>query len=251
MAFYLYSSQQPLIEVTTYLYEIQSINDKETAFKLLSESEQQRVKRYKSERMKNQALFFRTTLRETLSRYCDDNELEPIQSNQWQFEIERHGKPRLIQSQFDATGIQFNISHSGDYLLIGVFHSKLPYRDILFGVDIERERQNTDLDAILHRYFSEIEVSSLLALPKDKQRKRFFDLWALKESYIKATGKGLATRLDSFSFTFDDTNGSIELIAENEHKNLHWQSFIKQSAGGYRLSVSVATKDKLALVINF
>ena len=32
------------------------------------------------------------------------------------------------------------------------------------------------------------------------QRQRFFDLWALKESFIKATGLGLAQSLKSFAF---------------------------------------------------
>ncbi|BFL83102.1 hypothetical protein LFREDSHE_15520 [Shewanella baltica] len=41
----------------------------------------------------------------------------------------------------------------------------------------------------------------MLALADEaSQRQRFFDLWALKESYIKATGLGLAQSLKSFAF---------------------------------------------------
>ena len=56
---------------------------------------------------------------------------------------------------------------------------------------------------------------------KEEQRDRFFDLWALKESYIKATGKGLATSLRSFSFDFSNlTEQTLSLHASDFQPNL-------------------------------
>ena len=41
---------------------------------------------------------------------------------------------------------------------------------------------------IAHRYFAEEEIQALLALPHSDQPSRFYELWSLKEAYIKARG---------------------------------------------------------------
>ncbi|PKH98220.1 4-phosphopantetheinyl transferase, partial [Shewanella sp. 11B5] len=69
-------------------------------------------------------------------------------------------------------------------------------------VDIERERSSTDIVPILNHYFTDAETNTLLQLPEELQRQRFFDLWSVKESYIKARGLGLALSLKSFSVDF-------------------------------------------------
>ena len=216
---------------------------KRDCYSMLSEDEYEKVKRFRTETLKQKAFAVRVALRRELSQYCKNNQLPKIKPQDWQFELGEYGKPRLIESQLDKTGIQFNISHSGDYLLIGILHSKWRGSDILLGVDIERERQNTDINAIVGRYFSESEIVGLRKLPENKHRQRFFDLWTLKESYIKATGKGLATRLDAFGFEFDENNDSVALTPENEYAQFYWQSILKPCADGYRFAVSVATRE--------
>ncbi|MCL1147130.1 4'-phosphopantetheinyl transferase superfamily protein [Shewanella marinintestina] len=139
-------------------------------------------------------------LRALLSQHSD------LLPNEWRFEYGEKGKPRLSDTQFKQTGIHFNLSHSGDWLLVGICVPKAEKRNNLdaveFGVDIERCRSSTNIHSILSHYFSEPEKAALLALPAELQRERFFDLWALKESYIKAKGLGLALSLKSFAFDF-------------------------------------------------
>ena len=82
----------------------------------------------------------------------------------------------------------------------------------------------------MKHYFSDAELTDLLELNKEEQRERFFDLWALKESYIKATGKGLATSLRSFSFDFSSlTNKTLELRSSGFQTGLY--SEIKLHSG--------------------
>jgi phosphopantetheine--protein transferase-like protein len=127
---------------------------------------------------------------------------------QWQFDYGKQGKPELTAAQYAQTGLNFNLSHSGDWLLIAVLQAPTHSKRYALGVDIEHRRDSTNIHTILKRYFAEPEITDLLALDASKQRDRFFDLWALKESYIKACGKGLAMVLASFSF---DINAALHL----------------------------------------
>ncbi len=170
----------------------------------LSEDELAKVARYRQQEMKTRALYVRSLLRVILSRYA------PIPPEQWQFDYGPKGKPELIAEQRSQTGIEFNLSHSEDYLLIGVIISE--DKNVQLGVDIEHARTSTDIGPILNHYFSAQEVTALLELPKALQRQRFFDLWALKESYIKATGQGLAKSLKSFGFDLSEAKSESLLI---------------------------------------
>ncbi|QYK07979.1 4'-phosphopantetheinyl transferase family protein [Shewanella mangrovisoli] len=182
---------------------------------LLSEDERAKVARYRAPKVQMNGLLVRAALRCVLSQglqarggaspYSPQRQIAP---QDWCFEYGAKGKPSLNHEQFLSTGIEFNLSHSGDWLLIALAqdddtdataNTALPRLGL--GVDIERSRASTHIYPILNHYFSPIEAESLLALEgEDAQRQRFFDLWALKESYIKATGLGLAQSLKSFAF---------------------------------------------------
>lgn len=199
----------------------------------LSEDEEAKVARYKSPSARNNALQVRLALRAILSRHSD---VEPAQ---WQFIYGAKGKPALSHDLCAQTGLHFNLSHSGQWLMIGVIEvassqhnvnltsersveltqstqsERLP--SLCFGVDIERERSNTDIVPILNHYFTQTETDTLLQLPIELQRQRFFDLWAVKESYIKARGLGLALSLKSFSVDFSECNeGHVQSQGKDE-----------------------------------
>ncbi|MFB2660353.1 4'-phosphopantetheinyl transferase family protein [Shewanella mangrovisoli] len=182
---------------------------------LLSEDERTKVARYRAPKAQMNGLLVRAALRCILSQglpsrggvspYSPQRQIAP---QDWCFEYGAKGKPSLSHKQFLSTGIEFNLSHSGDWLLIALAQdddtdatANTAQPRLGLGVDIERSRASTHIYPILNHYFSPIEAEGLLALEgEDAQRQRFFDLWALKESYIKATGLGLAQSLKSFAF---------------------------------------------------
>jgi len=95
------------------------------------------------------------------------------------------GKPWLT----DYPEICFNLSHSGHYVVCG-----LGSRPV--GVDIQRiEIPNLKL---ARRFFSQSEADWLCSLPAEKQTSGFYDLWALKEAYMKYTGKGFGLPMNGF-----------------------------------------------------
>lgn len=106
------------------------------------------------------------------------------------------GKPKVE----GLTGVYFNISHSGDYVLCVVSDAEV-------GVDIERRgvaRMN-----VARRFFHPGEVACLEALRVEEQYIRFFDYWSVKESYLKFKGTGLRQPLNTFLVEFAGTSVSL------------------------------------------
>lgn len=203
------SSLSPSPEVTLYFcplaVEAMGPDDTELIRSWLPEDELAKVSRYVQADARDKAVMVRGYLRGILSLTgSDDVTLSP---GEWQFEYGEKGKPDLITEQALSSGLKFNISHSGDWLVVAVYQGqsglsggKSSYIEL--GVDIERNRDSTNIYPILNHYFTQSETDELLSLPESCQRQRFFDLWALKESYIKAKGLGLALSLKSFYFDF-------------------------------------------------
>jgi 4'-phosphopantetheinyl transferase len=86
-----------------------------------------------------------------------------------------------IERPYINEEIDFNISHSGDYIICAIsLTAKV-------GIDIEKHRKiNIDL---FKKYFSDDERSEIQNASIPQQA--FFDLWAIKESAIKCDGRGV------------------------------------------------------------
>jgi 4'-phosphopantetheinyl transferase len=120
-----------------------------------------------------------------LARYLACTKLN-IHNNRIIFTSNEFGKPFLQgYSEFN-----FNISHSGDWVVCAIDNSEV-------GVDIEQVKW-IDIN-IAKRFFSETEYQNLLSQQQELRLEYFYDLWTLKESYIKYIGKGLTIPLNSFS----------------------------------------------------
>ncbi|SMF85050.1 4'-phosphopantetheinyl transferase [Paenibacillus uliginis N3/975] len=104
-----------------------------------------------------------------------------------------YGKPLL----FGHEEFHFNISHSGCWVV-------MIWDQNAVGIDIE-QIQEIDLE-IARRFFSPLENKDLISKPESERKEYFYDLWTLKESYIKALGTGLSTPLDSFSIRIKDND---------------------------------------------
>lgn len=103
------------------------------------------------------------------------------------FEYGPQGKPALPGRE-----LHFNLSHSDDRALFSF--SAEPH-----GVDIERLRLVKDLTGLADRFFSRDEADAVREMPAERRTERFFEIWTLKEAYLKASGEGLSRPLDSFS----------------------------------------------------
>lgn len=137
---------------------------------------------------------------------------------------------RLIQNAYGKpllegdSGLHFNNSHSGDWVVCAIDDSPV-------GIDVEKF---ADIDfSIAKRFFSEQECLDLYMRQGGARLSYFFDLWTLKESYIKAAGMGLSLPLDSFSIRVGQER--IELNTRNDFKPCSFKQYDIDPA--YKLSV--------------
>jgi 4'-phosphopantetheinyl transferase len=101
-----------------------------------------------------------------------------------------HGKPELADAE-----LQFNLSHTGDALLLGVS------RDTALGVDLEaRNRRTRNVAELAQRWFTADEAAVLSAQPETAQQAAFLRVWTCKEAVLKCAGTGIGAGLDRIEF---------------------------------------------------
>jgi 4'-phosphopantetheinyl transferase len=166
---------------------------------VLNGDELAKADRFRREADRSSSIVARGALRVLLSGYTG------LPAAELQFQYLETGKPFLAVPQAsrllapeelpgrrDACGtIAFNISHSGDWVVLAFG------RERQVGVDIEQLNRATDVLAIAERYFTQEEIG--LIRSADDQHATFFNLWARKEAYIKARGSALFRELTSFA----------------------------------------------------
>lgn len=164
----------------------------------LSVEEHERLARFTRDEPALMFLSGRILLRGVLGALLDcDPVTIRLDKNDWE-------KPGLLEP---ASDWQFNLSHSHGYLALAV--SRLG----AVGVDTEFTDRSNPVEKLARRYFSASEQQWLNDAPPHGFRQRFFDIWTLKEAYIKAVGKGLAVTLEGFSFT--ESNGRLQYRYES------------------------------------
>jgi 4'-phosphopantetheinyl transferase len=134
-------------------------------------------------------------LRETLAAYLG------IGTDELRIERNAAGKPYLLDQ-----ALQFNLSHSGGTLLIGLSRTQP------LGVDIEGGARARPYLEIAQRYFTGDEAAALATLPTDALRSRFLELWSAKEAVLKAIGRGIAFGLNRVGFALDASGATRQLV---------------------------------------
>lgn len=128
----------------------------------------------------------------------------------------------------------YNFSHSGDYVLCSVStmdaHSAL---QPLVGCDVEKVQRSQM--ALAKRFFCESEYRRIEEEEGEKQRETFTRYWVLKESFIKATRRGMAMPLDAFEIRLGDP---AELIRQpEEFRETFYYMESELGDGTYRVAV--------------
>ncbi|HEV3037565.1 MAG TPA: 4'-phosphopantetheinyl transferase superfamily protein [Candidatus Angelobacter sp.] len=197
---------------------------------LLPPAEIARANRFYFERDRRRFLVSHGMVRTVLGRYLA---LKPLELR---FGEGPKGKPDLVPEQ-NPLGLTFNLSHSGEFALMGVA-SKL-----IMGIDIEVIRVDFGGQEIAERFFSPYEVATLLSLPQDQRAEAFFYCWTRKEAYIKAQGEGLSLPLDSFDVTFaPGTEPALLRVADHPNEVARWKLYDIDVGPGYKAALMIEGK---------
>ncbi|PNZ91194.1 4'-phosphopantetheinyl transferase, partial [Staphylococcus delphini] len=107
-------------------------------------------------------------------------------------------------------------SHSGKWIICAIHSQKI-------GVDIEKVRY-LDFN-ILIQSFSKYEKSYFTNVGEDDISKTFFYIWTLKESYVKALGKGLYIPLNSFTIKNPFLENDISVYTNYYDNNFYFKKY--------------------------
>jgi len=124
------------------------------------------------------------------------------------FGVNPYGKPFLVNNP----DLHFNISHSTDYVACVI-------DDDPCGIDVEAIK-TIDLK-IAERFFCEQEREYILNTPMQYHSRAFYEIWTMKEAYIKRDGRGLSLPLTSFSVLAETDSVYFHKIAANNDMICH------------------------------
>ena len=157
----------------------------------------------------------------------DDRKLSILSSLLLDKALKKHDlSERHMKSIFNADGkpdfanaedLHFSISHSGEYAMVVLSDKEI-------GCDIQ---QIKDINLSIADRFFTAEERKYVKCTED-----FFRIWTLKESFIKAIGKGLALPLNSFSIKGLDSDKSY---CEYNRELYEFKEFDKMT--GYCIAV--------------
>jgi 4'-phosphopantetheinyl transferase len=208
--------------------------------KLLSADEQDRARRFLVPRVREHFLATRGMLRSILGGYLEVDPRTVL------FQYSAKSKPSLAPAH-SATGISFNVDHSGGVALLAFCRN----REI--GVDVERMRRDLDVETLAHRFFSPAEQKQLAATARDENSggtsnadkfEAFFRCWTRKEAFIKAKGEGLWLPLDQFDVSVSaGAENALLATRPDEAEASRWSLREIEVPPGYVAALCVAGHD--------
>lgn len=110
--------------------------------------------------------------------------------------VDKFGKP-----YFENSKVKFNISHSGCFVIAAVSESEI-------GVDVQRIEKSQN--RIAEKNFLKSECDYINEVEDENVRKqRFYEIWTVKEAYLKQKGIGLRKPLNSFQVEINEGNPMV------------------------------------------
>jgi len=221
-------------EIHIWYVDYKNFNDSsllEACYEILSEKEKSQYDQFSVPHVRLEYLITRAMVRSVLSRYITNFPIADIT-----FSKNKYGKP-FISDNILAKNLSFNISHTKNISVIAITAGT----DI--GIDIEKNRKNFDFLEIAKNSFSMSEFNSLKNLNSYKQGTRFFEIWTLKEAYIKARGKGLHIPLNLLSYSFPEHGKiSVKLDRDLNDSIKNWHFWSLKIKNHYDYSIGLVAK---------
>jgi len=198
---------------------------------LLTAAEQARAARFVRDEDRCRFQIARVATRRILGKYLD---MPPARVG---IDPDGRGKPQLDVGILPAgRRMNFNVSHSGDWIL-AAFAREFP-----LGIDIESLRRAGATEDLVEYLMSDGERRAFNALPQDKRADAFLKCWTSKEAFLKGVGVGLSAALRSIEVSVDPDQPAQLMAAPRELSPGDWQLHRLEFAAPYAAILAVAAK---------
>ncbi|MDE7283413.1 MAG: 4'-phosphopantetheinyl transferase superfamily protein [Lachnospiraceae bacterium] len=194
--------------IRTYIINIRQLEDEalfRNMLELTSPYRRQKIAVLKNDNDKRRSLGAAIALDKALDGYG-------LKERAMEYEFGSHGKPFLRY----YPEIHFSLSHSKDYAICSIGIEEL-------GNDIEWVRSGKD--NVAERFFAAEELAWIKNAVDSKERdERMFQIWTMKESFLKVTGFGMSLSLKDFAVVIEE-NGNIKLRQTVDDKVYHIKEY--------------------------
>jgi 4'-phosphopantetheinyl transferase len=164
------------IYIPQYLDAISSL------YELLDAAEQKRANNYHQLKDSQRFIIARGILKILVSQYLN------CQVKDVCIKVGANKKPYLFTSS--TVSLEYNISHSGNWIVVAFANEAV-------GIDVEQIQASFNFESLLTACFSNIEQNYIQN--NVNSRELFYRLWTRKESFVKATSKGLDDSLSQLT----------------------------------------------------
>lgn len=144
----------------------------------------------------------------------------------WSRARERYGLPEETV---------YNLSHSGKYVLCA-FSDRIGAK---VGCDIEEMKEFRE--PVARRFFCQREYEHIMGNAEADRAQIFYRYWVLKESFMKATRKGMALDLGAFEIGWDEAQGPVLVRKPEEYPEEY--IYREYTAEGVNARIAVCTTD--------
>ncbi|MFP7288221.1 4'-phosphopantetheinyl transferase superfamily protein [Shouchella clausii] len=190
--------------------------------------------RYKILKVKNQEAQIRSLAGQLLIRYIITNDLH-IKNRDIRLLKNKYGKPYLENNP----DFHFNISHSQNQIVCVAGTNRV-------GIDVQHMKPISKCLNLSKKFFTHQEYCYLInVVSYHKRIENFYEIWTLKESFIKAVGKGFHIPLNTFNVIHEDKLASFIYFEES---NYYFKQY--DTIETYKLSVCSASPDFASDVIH-
>lgn len=150
----------------------------------LSDTRKNKIMKYKLPDDRKRSLVAGLMMRDVLNAHGMNSD---------NIKITENGRPVI-------DGIDFNVSHSGEYVFMVISDSKV-------GCDIERIKERNY--SVARRYFSDGEKKWMKETGNTDLS--FYRIWTARESYIKLTGEGILLDFAKYeTYPIEDKDESVQ-----------------------------------------
>ncbi len=200
---------------------------------LLSHDERERKNRFHFDKHQHTYLVTRAMEKTLLSRYTGS----PMDKLVCQRNT--YGKPYLCQQGITPRWY-YNLSHTDDLIVMAIGQGGE------LGVDVESTHRKVSYQSIIRSFFAKSEIHAVEQQATEAEKNQcFYQYWTLKEAYIKAIGKGIATTLQGVAFDLSDLS-HIQHSDKNTTDNRTWQHYLFDTDNAHIIALSVELREKQA-----